>query len=294
VTCYSVCAALAPELPWPYFNRGLAHLRQRDYAQARADFDRVLRLKADLSEAHVNRALALQGLNRPKEAVDDLTEALKLGNPATRVYFMRARAHEQAGDKEAARLDRAEGMRRRPTDALSWIARGMARLADDAPGALADFEEALALNPRSRSALQNKAHVLAERLQRTEEAVRVLDRVLELYPEYVPARSGRGVLHARQGRRDAALADAREALARDGRPQTRYQAACIYAMTSRQHPADRGKALQLLAEALRQGYGAGLLARDTDLDPLRRLPEFQRLVTANASFQAVASGKPPP
>ena len=49
---------------------------------------------------------------------------------------------------------------------LSWIARGVARIAADPPGALADFDQALLLNPRSPQALQDKAHVFSERLQR--------------------------------------------------------------------------------------------------------------------------------
>ncbi len=292
VMCYNVCAALSPNDPWPYFNRGLAHLRQKDYAQANADFDRLLSLKSDMTEGYINRALARQGLKRYLEAKEDLTHALNRGASPTRVYFMRARVREYAGDKEGASNDRTEGLRRQPTDETSWVARGWARLDDDATGALADFDAALRLNPRSRSAMQNKAHVLAEKLGRTEEAIRVLDRLLELYPDFVPARAGRAVLRARLGRRDDALADAREALARDGRPATRYQVACVYALTSRVSAADGTKALQLLAEALRQGYGAGLLARDPDLDSLRALPEFARLAAAASTLQAAAAGRP--
>ncbi|MCI0457241.1 MAG: protein kinase [Gemmataceae bacterium] len=291
VNCYSVCIALAPEQPWHPFNRGLAHLRLKDPEQARADFDRVIALKPDLADAYVNRALASQGLKGAgrKEyevAVEDLTRALERDPQATRIYFMRARARERAGDAGGARLDRAEGLRREPNDEKGWIARGVARLASDPAGALADFERALAINPRSRAALQNKAHVLAERLKRDADAVAVLDVAVALYPDHVPARIGRAVLHARLGRREEAVKDARASLARSTRPNYVYQAACVYALTSQTHPADQAPALQLLAQALRGGFGGTLLARDTDLDPLRRLPEFQRLASAVAALQA--------
>src|SRR5207302_698991 len=159
------------------------------------------------------------------------------------------------GDKDGAKADRAAGLRERPADELSWVARGLARLAADPPGALADFEEALMLNPRSQSALQNKAHVLGK-LGRTAEAVQALDAAVALYPDFVPARSGRGVLLARLGEREAALRDAREALRRDTKAATLYQAAGIYALTSQQQPDDRREAFRLLAAALRQGFGA--------------------------------------
>jgi serine/threonine protein kinase/Tfp pilus assembly protein PilF len=285
-SCYSSCIVLAPRAPAAYFNRGLAHLRRRDYAQARADFDQAIHLRPDQPEVYINLALALQGMGKYGKAVEEFTRALDRGSLATRIYFMRASARQRAGDAEGARRDREEGLRLEPADETSWVARGLARLSSDPAAALADFERALALNPRSRAALQNKAHVLAEKLNRPEEAIRALDQAVALYPDYVPARGGRGVVLARLGRRDAALEDARGCLARDGRPRTRYQVACIYALTSREAPADRRVALGLLVEALRQGYGFNLIGTDADLNPLRELPEFQRLAGAAAVLQA--------
>src|SRR5207302_7378482 len=129
------------------------------------------------------------------------------------------RLREMAGDKERARRDFAQGLRQAPVDEKSWLARGVAKLSSDLPGALADFEKAAELNPRSLAALQNQAHVLSK-LGRNEQAVRVLDRVIELYPDYVPARAGRGVLRARLQQRKAAHEDADDALARDFGPAT--------------------------------------------------------------------------
>lgn len=200
---------------------------------------------------------------------------------------MRAAFRERAGDPAGARKDRTEGLRRRPADELSWIARGMNRLAGDPTGALADFEEALKLNPRSLDALQNKAHVLSERLGRTAEAVGVLDRAVALDPDNILARAGRGVLLARLKRRRAALDDAVQVLRRDRQPATLYQVACIYALTSAQHAKDREEAFGLLARALAGGYGVDLLPVDPDLNPIRGFPEFRRL---RESAQALRTG----
>jgi eukaryotic-like serine/threonine-protein kinase len=275
--CYATCITLAPDSHWAYFNRGLAFLRQKDYAQACADFDEVLRLRPDVTEAWINRAQARQGLGRFGDAVQDLTEALERGAPDTRIYFLRSRLRAKLGDAEGAKRDREEGLRREPCDEKSWVARGFNRLADEPQGALADFEQALRINPNSVAALQNKAHVLAEKLGRTEEAVTVLTRLLELHPGAGASRSGRGVLRARLGRRDEAIKDGEDALLQDATPPRLYQVACIYALTSRQQPDDRLRALQLLSSALARGYGADLLPSDNDLDPLRDLPEFRRL-----------------
>ena len=191
--CFTVAIALRPGSPWGYFHRGRVELERRDHGQAGLDFDQALRLRPGLAAAHVNRALARMGGGDAAGAVADLTAALDLGAEETRIYFIRAVARARTGDEAGAARDRAEGLRRTPADAESWVARGLARLPADPAGALADFEAALALDPRCRPALQNKAAVLSDRLGRTGEAIEVLDRAVSLYPDYVPCprRAGR-------------------------------------------------------------------------------------------------------
>ena len=104
--------------------------------------------------------------------------------------------------------------------------------------------------------------------------------ILAKYGGKVLARGGRGVLLARAGKRLAALEDARACLLLDSGPATLYQVACIYALSSKQSPDDRRRALPLLSAALRGGFGLQFVGQDKDLDALRRLPEFQRLVAA--------------
>ena len=170
-----------------------------------------------------------------------------------------------------------------PRDERDWTARGLERQASDPQGALADYQAALKLAPRYLTALQNMANVLAESLGRTEEAIAALDTLLGSYPNYVPARAGRGVLHARLGQRQAALADAREAIQRDGSPFNTYQVAGIYALTSRQNPDDRHEALRLLRSALNRGFGRNLVEKDPDLEPIRSDPEFGQLINATGT-----------
>jgi serine/threonine protein kinase/lipoprotein NlpI len=290
ISCYSTGIALRPELPWAYVNRGLAHLDLRDYPGALADFDSVIAMRPDMVEAYINRAVARMGVGDFRRAVADLDRALERPNAPVQALFRRATARERLGDRDGAARDRAEGLRRKPDDELSWIFRGLARLDDDPNGALADFDAALTINPRSKSALENKAFVLAERLGRPEEAIRVYDATLLHHPDDAKAVGPRGVYHARLGRREAALADARAALALgDGAPTaqeqafTIYQVAGIYALTSRQQPDDRREALRLLTLALRMDASwQRVLPDDHDFDPIRDQPEFRELLRAMA------------
>jgi serine/threonine protein kinase/tetratricopeptide (TPR) repeat protein len=285
IACNSTCIALAPESHWAYLNRGLTRLRQQRFQQAAADLDRVLELRPDLVEAYKNRALAREGLKQYAEAIDDLTRALELGDSPTHVYFLRAAVRDHAGDTKGAKKDREEGMRREPADEMDWLARGYARMNIEPRAALEDFDQALKINSRSLAALQNKAHILSK-LGRNEEAVKSLDKLVDVYPDFVLARAGRGVLLARLGKREAAHKDALECLARDNLPLTFYQLAGIYALTSKTSRVDRQQAFRLLSVSLQKGVGFDLLETDRDLDPIRECPEFKKLVAAARAIRS--------
>ena len=278
--CYTIGTVLRPQFAGAYVQRGLCRFWKRDYARARDDFDRAIELAPQSVPAIVNRALARQHLGEYEGALADVNRAIAIEPDRTRLYYLRARLRRKAGDSAGATSDESEGMRHRPSDVEGWIARGVFQLQRDSEAALADFDAALSLDGRSFVALQNKAHVLSERLNRPDEAIEALDNAIELYPELAPAVAGRGVLHARQGRRELAVTDARRSLALDRGAAARYQAACIYALTSRKEPGDAAVAIKLLAAALDEGFGRDLIDQDADLDPIRSHPEFPRLTEA--------------
>jgi tetratricopeptide (TPR) repeat protein len=272
--------ALRPDFFASHYQRARTHFELREHAEAVSEYSAAIRRRPDFLDAYVDRALALRALADYNGAELDLTHALREGSSATRVYFIRAAVRRQAGDISGADADRAEGLRRQPCDEVSWVARGLARMAADPKGALADFDKALEVNPHYLPALEDRAAVLAEQLGQVDDAVTCLSRAIDLAPERGQIRAGRGVLLARLGRRDHALRDARDAERVDPRPEVLYQAAGIYALTGQQNPADRVEAFRLLAAALRQGYGFDLIEIDPDLRPIRAQPEFRRLLEA--------------
>ncbi len=286
IGCYRACIVLRPRFYGAYYNRGLAYLRQHDFQAAREDFDQAIRLRPDFDEAYPGRASAHEGEKKYVEAIADLTTALERGFLPTQVYFLRARLRESARDLDGAKKDRAEGMRREPTDEDGWIARGLAFLPTDPKEALHSFEKALEANPRSLAALQNKAHVLGKYFKRTEEAITALDKAVELYPDDCRPRAGRGVYLGRLGKRAAAIKDAEQSLLLDTSPSNLYQVAGIYALTSRQEAADRHESMRLLSSALKSGFGFDYLEIDRDLDPIRDTPAFRRIVDAARALQS--------
>ncbi len=276
---FTTSIALAPHSYLGYFGRGLSALAAKKFPAAQTDFSRVLELSPGLFAARVNRAIACEGQGKWALAESDLSVALEAGAPQTRIYFLRARIRDQLGNKKGAAADREMGLALPPQDALSWVARGVARLATEPQQAERDFREALRINPQSREALQDLAHVLSERLGRPAEAVPVLSRLAKLSPGDPGPIASRGVLQARQGQRLEAVSDAQQALSMSPQPLIVYQVAGIYALCSMQEPGDQRHALKLLATALKKDVALVNLAQaDPDLRPLSGSPTFQRLV----------------
>lgn len=286
--CYTVCRSLCPDSVWPLYYRGQAYYRRGDYAAALCDFELAEHLRPMWSRLAYHRALTHLALNEPAAALKQLDRALAQDEiPKLRLYCLKARIHRALGKLDAAEHDLAAALAITDVDKVGLVARGVARLQmrNDVDGAAEDFDAALAIDPSYRPALEDKAHVLSERLGRTEDAIGVLSRTIDMHSEYTAARAGRGVLLARLGRRAAAHTDAKEALRLSDEPSNLYQVAGIYALTSREAPEDRDEALRLLRSALRQGFGHDLLRGDQDLDPLRQDPEFEHLLNAAGAMQ---------
>lgn len=160
-------------------NAATALVRLGRHADALAKCDVVL--AADASDAHAlrNRVLALEGLGRHEEAAESCRALL--GLPAGSVR------------------DGIGG----PRDAWSHNSLGLAlaRMGRDAE-AVECFDRALAADPRSVTALMNKA-LSSDRLGRAEEAAALYDMAAAADPSVAPdASRARAAAYARLGRGD--------------------------------------------------------------------------------------------
>jgi len=185
------------------------------------------------------------------------------------------------GDTAGSEADIAEGRKRTPTDDRSWVTRGGSVLPINPQAALADYEEALKLNPKSRDALICKALVLGEQLKRPADGVRTFDELVKLYPFYTDARANRGVFLGRMGDAKRAKEDVTAVLREEPTAYRLFQMAGVYAQLSKtdETAASKQEALRLLAQAFRSGFSQfEKVEKDTDLDPIRDDPTFQSMV----------------
>jgi serine/threonine protein kinase len=293
-TAFETCLLRGKKLHAHYF-RGIAHLRVDKPVAAVRDFTEALNHRPGMYQALVWRALAREEMGcsdkDPKqwrEALADLDQAEGIGCRSTRLYLIRARIKRRLDDPAGARRDLETGLTQVPQDEESWLARGMTLLPTDPKKALADFEQAGRLYPGSWLALYSQARVLADHLDRQEEALARVNQALLRHRDFAPARAIRAVVHARLKHRTEALSDIGAAMHLGrGNEEILFRAAGVHALASTVPPenannkqrqlADRDEALRLLAIVLLRGYGEGLLEKNRDLDPIRADPRFAGL-----------------
>lgn len=277
---YTVCIGLESESPWGYFCRGKAFLEQHEYAAAKQDFDVAIQLDESDPAGYLNRALAFRGLGEFEAAISDLTSAIDMGSTETRAFHLRYQMRKQLGQLDEANQDLTTFLELVPGDEVSWLSRGMAQMIVKNPEqALADFQSALDINPRSIDAFQNIATVQAEYLDQTQNAIEALSEIINDQPENVIAIATRGVLYGRLADRTRAHADAKLALSIDSSADTLYRVAGIFALTAPSHERDAVVANDLLRKAS-LANGRLVMSRysgDRDLDNIRGSVAFQEL-----------------
>jgi serine/threonine protein kinase/Tfp pilus assembly protein PilF len=278
---YDAARVLLPTDPRPFYQRGLVFGLLRKPALAEKELTHAIERNPEFAQAYRNRAVARLRLEKFAEAEEDLETALAKGAAAIQIHLLRADARANRRDASGAEADRRAARDLTPKLEGDYLIRGLSRLNTDPQGALADFQAAATLNPRSIPALQNQTHVLADKLHDLPAALALAVRATELYPEYAPARAARAVILARLGRRAEAVEEIAKARLISEDPEITYRAGCVYSLTSTKHPDDRGQAIKLLRQALSEGYrDTSALANDRDLDPLRTLQEFRDIEKA--------------
>ena len=279
--CFSICIALAANVPFGYFQRGVTRLETGNFRGAKADFDQYLKLHPDSGAGLLNRALAFRGLGEHENAIRDLTTSIDQGNQEPRLFLLRGELCHTVGDRERGARDIEKGLELVPTDERNWLARGMKFLQrQDAKQALADFRNALRCNPNSIAAMKNVAHVLSDHLEMLDGAIDLLDRAILMKPEDAELLSSRAVLAARAGRVEAARKGIQQAVALNQDAPTLIRAGCVFSIT-KQSEQDARLALQWVRKAIaKDPQWATYIAEDPDLSAIRDDERFQETINA--------------
>ncbi len=148
--------------------------------------------------------------------------------------------------------------------------------------ALADFDQALALNGKSPRVWINKGNTLAE-LNQNDSALVCYNRALELQPDYVDALNNRGAVWLRKGAMGKAAADFSRAIELNPRYRDAYANRSLAEVTLREFEksiADSRRAIEL--DAANPGnylqHGTVALALQQLNRPQEAIPEYDEAI----------------
>lgn len=272
-----------------HIKRAICHYQLRQDQAALEHLDRAQKLAPELAAIYSNRCLLLERQGKWDEALPQIQQAIALQPQCARFLMMRSRLNRQLDRPLEAKQDLQLIASIIPEHPDDWITKGIAVLPESAEQALDCFRRASVWPGASITARQNIAHVLSERLGRTEEAIEELDNLLSERPGYLPALAGRAVLHARLGNSELALRDVQDCMNLNPNPETHYQIACVYSLLSTQSPSLKSTALSHLAIALQPVYGHQAVATDDDLGPLKGDESFESMKLGIDSILKYAS-----
>jgi len=226
-----------------YFEASENNLREAAIASRRA-----VELDPESAEAHASRGLAESLRKNYQDAEKEFKVAMLLNPTLFDTCYFYARSCFAQGKME---------------EAADW------------------FETASGLNPADYQALSQFATCLRsldrheEARKANEDALRVMERHIELYPEDARALYFGAIAWLLHGDRDHCLEWLGRALAIDPEETTiLYNAACTYSLLG-----ETDRAIDLLEKAIRNGYGhKEWLENDPDFVSIRDHPRFQALM----------------
>jgi tetratricopeptide (TPR) repeat protein len=224
----------------------------------------------------------------PKEAVEYYTQQIAAQPQSTLNFTRRAKAHELAGDWDAAIKDYDEAIKLSPRSSAYFNNRAnYFSRKRQYEKALEGYEEALKLSPTSYIPMGNRANVYMN-LRDWDRAVEAYDQAIKTNPTYARAYAGRSGAWREKREYDKAVADAERALELDGTSPHAYQARGLVRAALQEYD----KALADFEEVLRfdplfaAGYfgRAGVhLARKAYQPAIRDLDTAVRLWSGNAA-----------
>ncbi len=206
---------LQPIFAEAYANRSLLHMVKSDYTRALADGNQAVKLKPDLAVAHNNRGIIYATTGNYDGAIADFSQTLKLipktSNPAhtDRTNSRQLSSFDLNDDRK---IPVASFLTTDLSDDIIYVNRGFAYLAKgNYDSALADFKQAIQLQPNSIFAYLNRSAVYFVK-QDYDRGLADLNQVIQLQPNFDLAYVKRGSVYYFKGDYDRALTDLNHAI----------------------------------------------------------------------------------
>ena len=113
------------DLSVAFFNRGNAHLRERAFDRAIADYDQTIKLNPKHAMAYFYRGNANSVIGRFDRAIADYDKAIELNPEFPAAYAMRGKAYRGKRDRDRALQDFNAAIGINPNYAAAYMNRGI-------------------------------------------------------------------------------------------------------------------------------------------------------------------------
>lgn len=145
----------------PYLNRAAVFMSLRQFKDAIADYDSVIKAKPELASAYQQRAVAHKLNGSLDKAIKDFNKAIELNDKNVSAIMGRGFVHFQRANHAEAVADFGRVIELEPRAAAAYNNRGfnLQKLGKDKE-AFSDFNKAIELAPDYALAYQNKAWLL--------------------------------------------------------------------------------------------------------------------------------------
>ena len=237
ITDYTEAIKLDPSNAMAFNNRGVQHRDNNNLVEALRDFDEAIRLTPNGAHALAlsNKADLLRMQGKLSDAQAEIKKALDADRDNARVRDIQDRiiadiksmeATQQAGPdlpvcrnlqaETKARGDACDRLIKRgglsPSIMVdAYLGRAwMRENSNDVAGAIADYSEAIRLNPQTLAAFNNRGGLLLNRGDHSD-ALRDYEEALKINPKYVWALANRAEVFRRQGKLAEAQAELKKA-----------------------------------------------------------------------------------
>ncbi len=211
---------IQPTLAEAYSNRASIYIAKNDYTRALADANQAVKLKPDSAIAHNNRGVTYATTGNYDGAIADFSQTLKLipkaSNPA-HTDRTNSRQISSFNLNDDRKIPVASFFTTDLSDDIIYVNRGFAYLAKgNYDSALADFNQAIQLQPNSIFAYLNRSAVYFAK-QDYDRALTDLNQVIQLQPNFDLANFDlayvkRGSVYYFKGDYDRALTDLNHAI----------------------------------------------------------------------------------
>lgn len=164
VATMELCVRVLPKEPQAFLEFGSLYLNANRYSESIPQFDKALKLQADLPRAYHERSVALSATGRDKEAIDDMTKYIEYSPEKARGYQWRAATYRKIKQYKLAINDITKAMETNPGKRFEFlIERSDIYMCNkEYKKAIADIDRVLTINPQDDSLLLRKGECLME------------------------------------------------------------------------------------------------------------------------------------